>query len=132
MILTVGTLGLHLTNIYQHPEYIILKKISFFNFFNRIENLISIQWLYLNLLIAAISIFYIKSAIKKEKSKFIVPLISIILMFMFCVLAFKNNTIFINFSKNIYPYINLGYFIIVLIISIITYIKQKRKKVSKI
>ena len=132
MILTVGTLGLHLTNIYQYPEYIILKKISFFNFFNRIENLISIQWLYLNLLIAAISIFYIKSAIKKEKSKFIVPLISIILMFMFCVLAFKNNTIFINFSKNIYPYINLGYFIIVLIIAIITYIKQKRKKVSKI
>ena len=127
MVLTVGTLGLHLTNIYQYPEYIILKKISFFNFFNRIENLISIQWLYLNLLIAAISIFYIKSAIKKEKSKFIVPLISIILMFMFCVLAFKNNTIFINFSKNIYPYINLGYFIIVLIIAIITYINHAIK-----
>ena len=132
MVLTVGTLGLHLTNIYQYPEYMMLKKISFFNFFNRIENLISIQWLYLNLLIATISIFYIKSVIKKEKSKFIVPLISITSMFMFCILAFKNNTIFINFFKNIYPYINLGYFITILIIAIITYIKQRRKKVSKI
>lgn len=130
-VLTIGTLGLHLTNIYQYPEYIMLKKISFFNFFNRIENLISIQWLYLNLLIAVMSIFYIKSSIKKEKSKFIIPFISIILMFTFCILAFKNNTIFINFSKNIYPYINLVYFIIILIITIITIIKQKRKKASK-
>lgn len=129
--LTIGTLGLNLTNMYHYPEYMMLKKISFFNFFNRIENLISIQWLYLNLLVAVISIFYIKTAIKKENSKFIVPLISIILIFLFCILSFKNNTIFINFSKNTYPYINLCYFILILTIAIITCIKNKRKKDSK-
>lgn len=124
--LTIGTLGIYLTKIYQYPEYMMLKKISFFNFFNRVENLISIQWLHLNLLITVMAIFYTKKAIKKENSKIIVPIIVMILIFIFSKLVFKNNTIFTSFNTKIYPYINLGYFIILALLALIIFIKEKK------
>ena len=55
-IFTIGILSKYLISIYQYPEYIILQKISFLNFIERIENLITMQWIfgciiYLSLLI---------------------------------------------------------------------------------
>lgn len=125
---TIGTLGVYLTKIYQYPEYMMLKKISFFNFFNRIENLIAIQWLYLNLLVIVMSIFYVKKLTKRNDKNVCISFISMIIIFLFCKFVFKNNTIFVNFTQNIYPYFNLGYFIIMLIISLIIFVKEKKSR----
>lgn len=125
---TIGTLGVYLTRIYQYPEYMMLKKISLFNFFDRIENLIAIQWLYLNLLVVVISIFYVRKLTKIKDKGVGISFVWLVMIFLFCKIFFKNNTIFVNFSQKVYPYFNLGYFIIILVISIIVYIKEKPHK----
>lgn len=131
MIMTIGSLGIYLTNIYEYPEYMMLKKISFFNFLNRIENLISIHWLFLSLLIVTISVYYVNRLIKikKKKNSIVVSFLTLIVIYAFCIVTFKNNTMLVSFTKYIYPYVNLGYFVILLVISVIYYFKSRKVKV---
>lgn len=126
-VLTIGTLGVYLTKIYQYPEYMMLKKISFFNFFNRVENLIAIQWLHLNLLVTVLSIFYARKVFKKDNSK-VIPIAIMILIFVFSKVVFRNNTMFTTFNTKIYPYVNLGYFVLISLIAVVVFIKRKPHK----
>lgn len=128
IILTIGTLGIYLTKIYQYPEYIILKKISFFNFLDRVENFISILWIPLSFIPISVIIYYIKNSIKKDNNSNILSLIIIAIIITLDMLIFKNNTIFTTFAKNTYPYINLILFIIIIIIIITSFIKRKKPK----
>lgn len=131
VIMTIGTLGIYLTNIYQYPEYMMLKKITFFNFLNRLENFISIQWLFLTPVVGMMSVFYVTrfAKVKTKKGTVVVSLITLLVIFLFCILTFKNNTMLVEFSKHIYPYINLSYFIIVCIVSVGVLFKKKRLKI---
>ena len=43
IFITLGNLGINLSQLYQYPEYIVLKRINLFEFLDRIENLLSIQ-----------------------------------------------------------------------------------------
>lgn len=130
-IKTISVLGIHLTEIYQHPEYIVLKKISILNFFDKIENIIFIKWILssfssLTILVYCLSNYINKIKIKEKKLPNIIPpTIITIIIITISHLYFKNNTIFTNFIENYYPYINLFLFILLIIITIKIFIRKK-------
>ena len=118
--MTIGTLGIHLTDMYQYPEYLVLKQISFFNFLDRIENFVTIQWVFRTFILVSLIVYYIKNTIKKDSNSKILPALILATIF-------KNNTVFTNFVAKIYPYSNLFLFVLIIIISIAVFIKNKRR-----
>lgn len=117
LFLTLGSLGIYLCDIYQYPEYTVLKKISLFNFLDRIENFIYIKWILSSITCLTLLIYYIKRTTKKD-SNIIAPIIITTLIISISLLIFKNNTIFYQIILNILPYICLLLFIIFIIIGI--------------
>ena len=117
ILLTVGSLGIYLCDIYQYPEYTVLKKISLFNFLDRIENFIYTKWILSSFSSLSLIVYYINSSIKKDSRK-IMPILIVGTMIYIGLNVFKNNTIFYNFILNIYPYICLLLLSIYLIIGV--------------
>ena len=117
ILLTVGSLGIYLCDIYQYPEYTVLKKISLFNFLDRIENFIYMKWILSSFSCLSLIIYYLNVSIKKDSRK-IMPTIIVGSMIYIALNVFKNNTIFYNFILNIYPYICLLLLSIYIIIGI--------------
>lgn len=117
ILLTVGSLGIYLCDIYQYPEYTVLKKISLFNFLDRVENIIYTKWILSSFSTLSLIVYYINSSIKKDSRK-LLPTIIVISMIYMALNIFKNNTIFYNFILNIYPYICLLLLSIYLIIGV--------------
>lgn len=127
---TIGTLG-PITNLFQYPEYIALKNIEYFHFFERVENVISIQWIFDTFIFLTISIYFLKKymsvtfKIKKEKTNnFIVILISTLILILSNIL-FTNSLNFRNIIVNNYSIIML---ISLRIIPLIIYLRLKFKK----
>lgn len=117
IFLTLGSLGIYLCDLYQYPEYTVLKKISLFGFLDRIENFIYIKWILSSIICLTLVIYYIQRSIKKDSTK-VVPIIIVGLLISLSLLIFKNNTIFYNIILNIFPYICLFLFIIFIIIGL--------------
>lgn len=115
ILLTMGSLGIYLCDIYQYPEYTVLKKISLFNFIDRIENFIYIKWILSSVICLSLIIHYLSEGIKKQSKKIIPTLITLTMIYL-VTRIFKNNTIFYSFALNIYPYISLLLLSIFLII----------------
>lgn len=127
-IMTIITLGVDLTLFYQYPEYIVLKKINLFNFLNRIENIISIQWINGIFISLCMIVYFISNLIKTNNdSKLLTYIVGFIIMFLTFIM-FKNNTQFNNSCFNILPIINLIISAIFLLISFIIIIKKHNKK----
>lgn len=124
IFLTMGSLGIYLSELYQYPEYTVLKKISLFNFIDRIENFIYIKWLLNSVMCLSLVIYYVSYSIRKESKKFL-PTIVTAIMIISSLIIFKNNTLFYNFSLNIFPYINLFLFVIFVIIGINIFVRKK-------
>lgn len=123
-ILTITTLGQYLINAYPHPEYIVLRKITLFTFIDRLENIISIQWIYSIFITLSLNIYYISNTIKKNnKSKKISLIIITIFVITFNTLI-KTKLLFNKFIKYYYPYLLLIIIIIILLISLKIYKKQ--------
>ena len=117
--ITISSLGINLARMYQYPEYIILKRISLFGFLDRVENIICIQWIFRGFMMLCMILYYISNSIYKDnKSRLLNYIISGIII-VISLLYFKNNTIFGEFIINIYPYINLVLFIILIFIFIL-------------
>ena len=117
MLLTLGSLGIYLSNMYQYPEYTVLKKISLFNFLDRIENFIYIKWILSSVICLSLVIYYIQRSVKKNSTKSVPTLISLLIIFL-SLYIFKNNTIFYMVILNIFPYICLLLFLIFVIVGI--------------
>lgn len=126
IFLTLSSLGIYLCDVYQYPEYTALKKISFFNFIDRIENLIYVKWFLSSVITQALIIYYLKNTVKKS-SKFILPTIICIILTYLSIKLFKNNTIYYNFIINIYPYVSLLLLIIFIIIGLNIIIRKIMK-----
>ena len=125
-IVTSSILGKYLLQTYQYPVYITLKRISLFNFIDRIENFLSFQWILSGITVIAISIYSISENIKNNGSK-LINLIVTILMIISSYLLFKNNTSFNEYLYTIYPYLLLPISIIYVIIFIGAVIQKKYK-----
>lgn len=125
--MTIGTLGIHLTDMYQYPEYMVLKQITLFDFLDRIENFVTIQWVFRTFMLVSMIVYYIQNTIKKDDNSKLLPSIILTTIIIIDIIIFKNNTIFTNFALKIYPYTNLFLFILITIISIGVFIKKQRR-----
>ena len=123
IIVTFGVLGKDLVNTFEYAEYIVLRKITLFGFLERIENIISLQWIIGTFVYLTLLINNIKENISfnKKYNKIITVLIGILLIVL-TIIIFKNNVIFDNYVKHIFPYIISSliaiYIIIILKISL--------------
>lgn len=124
IVLTLGSLGIYLCELYQYPEYTVLKKISLFNFIDRIENFIYIKWIFNSVICLSLIIYYVSSSVHK-KSKSLLPTILMIILVLGATFVFKNNTIFYEFGYNIFPYANLMLLSIFVIIGINIFIRKR-------
>lgn len=127
VFMTIGTLGIHLTDMYQYPEYLVLKQISFFNFLDRIENFVTIQWIFRTFILVSLVVYYIKNTIKKDNNSIVIPTIILTTIIILDLIIFKNNTMFNSFVSKIYPYSNLLLFALIILISLSVFIKNKRR-----
>ncbi len=80
-IYIIGVLGPNLIEIYRYPEYMVLKKIKIFNFIEKVENIISIAWLFDLFMALGISGENIKECLPKKHRNITFFLILIILYF---------------------------------------------------
>lgn len=125
----IGCLGINLASYYQYPEYMVLKRINLFNFLDRIENGIIIQWIFGVFVSISMIIYYISNNINlhSQKKQNIYSLFISILILILGFKIFKNNTIYNNFSYYIAPYLKLLLIIIFTFIALLIKIKKQRK-----
>ena len=130
IIETYGILGIHLVKIFEYPEYIVYKKIVLLGFLERVENIISSQWIIGNYIYLTLIIYYISNTInlKHKKSNLITSLLIGTIIIIIKLTIFNNNIIFYNYIKNIFAYICMSLFIIYIIIAIKIFIDKKRNK----
>ena len=117
MLLTIGSLGIYLCDVYQYPEYTVLKKISIFNFIDRVENFVYVKWILSSVSCLSLIIYYLNASIKNTSKK-LLPAIIIILMIYFSLKIFVNNTVFYKFILNVFPFICLFLLCIYVVIGV--------------
>jgi len=129
VITTFGVLGIDLVNAFEYSEYIVLRKIKLLGFLERIENIISLQWIigsyiYLTIIVYTISKNIPFKSIKAHKLK---NLIIGIILIVLTTLLFKDNTIFDTYVKSIFPYIISGLILIYILIIIKIFFTKKHQ-----
>ena len=127
---TISVLGIYLTRAFEFSEYMVLKKIKLFGFLERIENIISMQWItetyiYITLLVYSIS----KNVPRKNDRTFkYINIIIGILLTLSTKYLFKNITVFNNYVENTFIYIVSLLIIIYIILSISIVFKKRNIK----
>ena len=130
IILTLGDLGIHLASIYQYPEYITLKNIKIFGFLDRIENFITLQWLFGLFTNITIAVYFLSNSIKSNYKGIILPIIISLLLVFSSLIIFPNNTIFNNYIYKYSLIFRMILIIIILIISIKIFVRKKTFKIT--
>lgn len=131
-ILTLGNLGIYLASIYQYPEYIVLKRIKIFSFVDRIENILTIQFIFSMFVSMCFGVYCVANLLKPRHKSKLLPTIITILILTISTMAFKNNTIFNNYTYHIVPFIRLAFVAIVFMIALVIFIKRRKlRKVNK-
>ena len=125
-IITLGILGIHLASIYQYPEYMILKHVNLFGFLDRIENIITAQWIFGLFFSVAFAVYYIGNSIKLEHNSKLLPTTIVTLMLLASVYVIPNNTFFNWYIYYVAPYLRLASLIIYIFIAISIFIRKKR------
>ena len=130
-VMMLGNLGIDLAKVYQYPEYIVLKRISLFNFLDRIENILSLQRLLKMFVYLAFCTFFITNTIKPNKTNKIIPIITVFIMFICAENLFKSNTEFNSFVVNYIVLFRVILFAIIVLILIGIFIKRLINKMLK-
>lgn len=128
VITTFGVLGIDLVNAFEYSEYIVLRKVKLLGFLERIENIISLQWIigtyvYLTIIVYAISKSIPFKSVKAHKWINLLTGIALVALTLY---IFKDNTIFDNYVKNIFPYIISGLLLIYIILVLKIFISKKQ------
>ena len=119
VITTFGVLGIDLVKTFEYSEYIVLRKIKLLGFLERIENIISLQWIIGSYIYLTVIVYTISKSIQfksKKANKYITTIIGTILIIL-TTCIFQNNTIFDTYVKNIFPSIIGIIFIIYILIT---------------
>lgn len=118
VITTFGVLGIDLVNAFEYSEYIVLRKIKLLGFLERIENIISLQWIIGSYVYLTIIIYTISKSIplKSIKSHKWINLIIGIIILTLTTIIFKDNTLFDTYVQKVFPIIMSGIFIIYILI----------------
>ena len=107
VVVTFGVLGINLIKAFEYPGYIVLRKIELLGFLERIENVISLQWIVGSFVYLSLIIYTISKSIplKNIKSHNYLNIIIGTLFTILTITIFKNNTIFDTYLIKIFPYI---------------------------
>ena len=125
-IFTIGTLGIYLARIEQFPEYMVLQKINLFQFLDRIEKVICIQWVLSSFILLVLIIYHICKLFPKtsfRKSSFGV----VSIMLLMSLLIFRNNTYFYYFVQYYFPIVCFSLFAIYILIGITIFTREYLK-----
>ena len=77
-----GILGEELVHIYRFPEYMVLKQLKLFRFIEKVENILSIAWIFNIFILLMMSIYSLKELLPNKKPKLITITILILTIFM--------------------------------------------------
>lgn len=112
-------------NIYSYPEYSVLRKISLFNFIENIENFVSAGWFFDIFIALSICSLKFKELINVKRN--IIPF-GIIFILLIIVSEYVANNFYNSMAiYKVFPWIMLGFIIILLLLlTIKTIIKKKR------
>lgn len=130
MFLIITIFGSPLANLYQYPEFNILKTVNVANFFQRVESILAFQWLFDLAIGLIIFVYFIKTSFQQTfnlENKFgniFILIIAAIIIFISTVI-FKNNTVAYDFLGKTYKYVRL---IILFFIPLIIYIIARIRK----
>ncbi|MDO4282109.1 MAG: GerAB/ArcD/ProY family transporter [Clostridia bacterium] len=133
IMITVFILGEDLIPMFRYPEYIALKRFKLFEIIERVENTLSLQFVFNSIMYLIVSFHFIIQSLKKIlKSKKIENLFPYVLAAIILVLSnifFKNTVKSTEFIKQYIPYIiSIGLFIPMFITFIILIIKNIKAK----
>lgn len=128
ILVTLGVLGIHLASIYQYPEYVVMKRINLFEFVDRIENVITIQWLFGLFFNISFVVYFISNSIKPANESKILPILITTFILFLSLILFKNNTQFNDYTYRIVPYIRTILLSIYILLFICIVFKKKNKK----
>lgn len=110
----IGTFSVELSSILNYPEFVLVKKINYFNFIQHIENILSTQWLYTMFIFATMCLFYIKTFFENKKINIKLLYFLIFISFIISLNLFTNTTLGYNFIHTYYHIIS--FFILMFII----------------
>lgn len=133
IILTIGVFGIELINLYEYPEFQVLKQISLIGVSSRIESILVIQWIF-DLFVYNLFIIYfvcncIKKLIKKDLNINLIYFIYSLLLIISLNIISRYNIFLENFIlKYAYKYISIITIIIVLTICLKIKINKFRQK----
>ena len=130
MFFVISCFGFKLTSLFRYPEYIILKKITLSNSDLHLENLLAFRWILYIYTLSIISIYGLIKGLqqytKNNKKNNVLIIMIIIVSLVLSNTIFGNITNSIIIIKNYYvPFIALPMFIILTILFIKSFFKQK-------
>ena len=133
MLAILTIFGSPLANLYQYPEFHLLKIINVANFFQRVESVLSFQWLFDFAVSLMVFIYFIKTSVQqlvnmehKHDLLFILGIAAVIIFLSSTI--FVNDTIAYDFFGNIYKYIRLFIsFFMPLMILIVCLLKRRKQ-----
>ena len=126
VVTTFGVLGIDLVNTFEYSEYIVLRKVRILGFLERIENIISLQWIIGSYIYLTVLIYTMTKSISIKSKKINTWITSIIGISLVAItlLIFKDNTIFDNYVRNIFSYIISGIILIYILLIIKIFISK--------
>ncbi len=125
-LLIIGILGPLIASIYRFPEYLILREIRLLDFIEKIENIISLSWIFDTFIYLSLTSLFIKKLLPKKNNKIIYFILTIFLYFVTFKYIGKTYEIEIIIYYAL-PYICLTTFLII-IPSLLIYLNHKKKK----
>lgn len=126
MFIDIGVLGIHLMELYQYPEYIVLKRLELFNFIDQVENVIAIQWVHGLFFFLAFDLYFLSNSFEITKNKYGIIIISLSLLYLVEKL-FTNSTQFNEITNTVFLYIRIVLIIIMFLITLLILIKKRFK-----
>lgn len=131
--LVITIFGIDLAQLYQYPEFQILRRVTIGGFIERVESTLSIQWIFELFVLITIGMYFIKQGvyhifhIKKNWVKVGLNGLFLIFSIFASINFFSNNTIANQISVRQYPFVCYGFLIFFLLLYIFISIKKKRK-----
>lgn len=130
--LIITIFGIDLAELYQYPEFQILRRVSIGGFIERVESTLSIQWIFELFVLITIGMYFIKQGIyhifhvKKNWLKTELNGLFLIISITISINLFANNTVANQFSVRQYPFVCYGFLIFFFLLYVIISIKKKR------
>jgi len=125
IIITYLVLGYELSNLYEFPDFLVLRRISTNGFFQVFESVLATQWIFDIFIFISLAFFYIKYFYKHYINKYTNHFMTInifIISYLISNVIFYNNLSGKHFILYILPFI----LIIIFILLIIIYLKNKK------